>query len=61
MESFNNVPSSLRSRSHGLANFEFNRNRILWSRRDDAAILAIPKSRKEIHVNTKKKRGPYNK
>ena len=61
MESFNNVPSSFRSRSHGLANFEFVRNRILWSKRDDAGILGVPRTRKEIHVDTMKKRGSYKK
>ncbi len=38
MESFNNIPSALRSQSHGLSNFEYTRNRILWSIRDDAPI-----------------------
>ena len=61
MESFNNVPSSFRSRSHGLANFEFVRNRILWSKRDYAGILGVPKTRKQIHVDTMKKRGSYKK
>lgn len=61
MESFNNVPSSFRSQSHGIDNFEFVRNRILWSNRDDAGILGIPKSQKEVHTYTTTKRGKYKK
>lgn len=61
MESFNNIPSAFRTRSHGLKNFEFVRNRILWSRRPDAAILAVPKAKKDIQNKTGVKRGPYNK
>lgn len=63
MESFNNLPSSYRSQSHGIANFEFTRNRILWAYRDDAGILGTPKTLKEVHEENKtnKKRGSYNK
>ena len=61
MESFNNIPSAFRTRSHELKNFEFVRNRILWSRRPDAAILAVPKAKKDIQNKTGVKRGPYNK
>ena len=61
MESFNNIPSAFRTRSHGLKNFEFARNRILWSRRPNAAILAVPKDKKAIQNKTGVKRGPYNK
>lgn len=61
MESFNNIPSAFRTRSHGLKNFEFVRNRILWSRRENAAILGVPKSRKDVHTYTGTKRGAYQK
>ena len=61
MESFNNIPSSFRSQSHSVSNFEFVRNRILWSTRDDAGILGVPKSKKEIQTCTSKKRGKYKK
>lgn len=61
MESFNNIPSSFRSQSHGVSNFEFVRNRILWSCRDDAGILGVPKLKKEIQTCTSKKRGKYKK
>ena len=61
IESFNNGPSVFRSNSHGVTNFEFVRNRILWSERDDAPIHAVPKSEKEVHTYTGRKRGPYTK
>lgn len=60
MESFNNIPSALRRQSHGISNFEFARNRILWAIRDDAPINIVPLSDSEIH-KTGKKRGPYKK
>lgn len=61
MESFNNIPSGYRTQSHGIDDFEFTRNRILWSHRKDAPILAVPKSAAEVHNYTGKKRGAYKK
>ena len=61
MESFNNKPSQLRTDSHGISNFDFYRNRILWSLRDDASILAVPKPAKLVKSYPGKKRGKYNK
>ena len=60
LESFNNIPSALQSQSHGISNFQFNRNRILWSLRDDAPIRVKPRSNEEIY-KPGKKRGSYNK
>ena len=60
MESFNNIPSRLRTQSHGVDNFAFTRNRILWSIRDDAPILGTPRDNKEIYSPGRKK-GNYNK
>lgn len=60
LESFNNVPSRLRSQSHGIDNFQFNRNRILWSIRDDVPILNEPKKTEEI-TRSGKRRGKYKK
>lgn len=60
LESFNNIPSAYRSQSHGVDNFDFVRNRILWSVRKDASIRLIPKSDEEIK-RTGKKRGKYKK
>ena len=34
--------------SRGFSNFAYVRNRILWSSRKDASILAVPKDYKEI-------------
>ena len=61
MEGFNVQPKSLKRQSHGVSNFLYTRNRILWGTRDNPSILAVPKSKKEIHNSTGKKRGPYNK
>lgn len=58
LESFNNIPSALRTQSHGVDNFMFTRNRILWAVRDDTPILAAPRKDEEIHKNGKK-RGNY--
>ena len=55
LESFNNVPSALRTSSHGIDNFRCTRNRILWHLRDDTSILDNPKSVKEVHAIGKKK------
>jgi len=60
MESFNNLPSHLRTQSHGVKNFEYFRNRILFSNRKDAAIKLVPLSKEAVHT-TGKKRGKYNK
>ena len=61
MESFNNIPSGYRAQSHGIDDFEFARNRILWAYRPDASILGVPKSAAEVHNYTGKKRGQYKK
>lgn len=58
LESFNNIPSALRSNSHGIDNFRFNRNRILWSVRQNASILGVPKTVNEVHTPGKT-RGKY--
>ena len=54
MESFNKILSTLRTQSHGVNNFNFVRNRILWATRDAPPILGVPKSLKEIKNNTGK-------
>ena len=61
IESYNNKPSSYRSQSHGIQNWDFTRNRLLWAARDDASLLAIPKSLDEIKNQTGIIRGPYKK
>lgn len=58
LESFNNIPSALRSQSHDISNFEFARNRMRWAIREVATIKFHPRCDEEIHT-TGKKRGPY--
>ena len=60
MESFNNNPSSLRTQSHGVKNFEYTRNRILWAMRDNPPVHIVPKTAEDVHTYTQKKRGSYN-
>lgn len=61
MEGFNRKPKDLKRDSRGFSNFEYTRNRILWSTRDNASVLAIPKPRKEVQTITGKHRGKYKK
>ena len=56
MESFNRKPKDLKRNSRGFSNFDYTRNRILWSTRDNPPILGIPKSNEEIHSYHKKKK-----
>jgi transposase len=60
LESFNNIPSSLRSQSHGIHNFRYTRNRILWSMWEDAPIKGIPYTADQIRTPGRK-RGSYTK
>lgn len=61
MEGFNRKPKDLKRNSRGFSNFEYTRNRILWAVREDAPVLATPKSRKEVQTITGKTRGKYKK
>lgn len=61
IESFNRKPKDLKRAACGLANFQYARNRILWSTRNDPAMLAKPRDIKEFKVHTGKKRGHYKK
>ena len=61
MESFNRKPKDLKRLARGVDNFEFYRQRILFSERSEKIIRAIPKKREEIQNKTNKKRGPYKK
>lgn len=60
-EGFNRKPKDMKRMARGYSNFNFIRNRILWSSRKDASILAVPKDYKEVINKTGKKRGPYKK
>lgn len=61
MEGFNRKPKDMKRLARGFSNFAFVRNRILWSSRKNAAILAVPKSREDAFLHTGVKRGPYKK
>ncbi len=61
MEGFNRKPKDLKRNSRGVDNFPYTRNRILWSERKDAHILAVPKKEEDVHTYTGIKRGPYKK
>jgi len=54
-ESFNRKPKDLKRNSRGFSNFDYTRNRILWSTRDNPSILGIPKSNEVIHSYHRKK------
>lgn len=49
IESFNRLPKDLKRTSRGVKNFDYNRNRILWSTRINPPIRSIPKSKEQIH------------
>lgn len=61
MESFNRKPKDLKRLARGIENFEFFRQRILFSERSEKTILGTPKKLTEIQNKTNKKRRKYNK
>ncbi len=61
MESFNRKPKDLKRHARGVENFEFFRQRILFSERTSKVVLGNPKPLKEIQNKTGKKRGKYKK
>ena len=62
-EGFNRKPKDMKRSARGFSNFDYVRNRILWSQRKDAHILGSPIPIKDIRskYKTNKKRGHYNK
>lgn len=56
MEGFNRKPKDFKRNSRGFSNFDYTRNRILWSSRKSPEILAVPKTLKQIHIYHKKKK-----
>ncbi len=56
MESFNRKPKDYKRNARGFSNFDYTRNRILWSTRNNPSVLAIPKTTKQIHSYHKKKK-----
>ena len=60
MEGFNRKPKDMKRMARGFTNFDFVRNRILFSCRKNASILAIPKDSDYLKQNYKgKPRGKY--
>ena len=59
MEGFNRKPKDLKRNSRGLSNYDYTRNRILWSTRKNPPIRIIPKPEEQIHSFNGKHRGPY--
>lgn len=49
MESFNRKPKDYKRNTRGFSNFDYTRNRILWSTRKNPPIRAIPKSYEQVH------------
>ena len=67
MESFNRKPKDYKRNTRGSSNFDYTRNRILWSTRVNPPILGIPKTHDQIHSyrlpekTLKKRKKQYNK
>ena len=61
MESFNRKPKDYKRNARGFSNFDYTRNRILWSTRKNPPIRGIPKTRNQVHSYPGKPRGKYNK
>ena len=61
MESFNRKPKDYKRNARGFSNFDYTRNRILWSTRKNPSIRGIPKSRHQVHSYVGKPRGKYKK
>lgn len=56
MESFNNFPKDLKRECNGIKNPEYARNRLLWARRSNPALLAVPKDINTIRRVGQKRR-----
>ena len=67
MDSFNRKPKDYKRNTRGSSNFDYTRNRILWSTRENPPILGIPKTHDQIHSyrlsekTLKKRKKHYNK
>lgn len=61
MEALNNIPKDMKRLGRGYRNWEYFRNRFLFSQRENAAILATPKPLNEVCFKTGRKRAPYRK
>lgn len=54
MESLNRIPKDMRRIGRGFLNFEHIRNRFLYSQRQNASILAMPKTLDELYLKNLK-------
>lgn len=61
MESLNRIPKDMKRNGRGYLRFSHIRNRFLFAMRNNAPILACPKSPQEVRNHTGKKRGSYKK
>jgi hypothetical protein len=59
MEGFHRKPKDLKRNSRGLSNFDYTRNRILWSTRKNQPIRIVPNSIEQIQSYHGKHRGSY--
>lgn len=60
MEGFNRKPKDYKRNARGFSNFDYTRNRILWSTRKNPTVRGIPKSYQLVHsYKTDHPRGPY--
>ncbi len=61
IESFNRHPKDMRRTARGYSNFQHARNRLLFSLRANASILAVPLTEDNFQKKTGLNRGTYNK
>lgn len=55
IQGFNNVPKDYKHITLGVTNFNYTRNRILWTTRKNPSILASTKRLTQLHSYHKKK------
>lgn len=60
-EALNRIVKDMKRNGRGYQNFDHLRNRFLYSQRENAAILGVPKSLEDIANPTNKTRGHYRK
>ena len=60
-EALNRIVKDMKRNGRGYQNFDHLRNRFLYSKRANAAILGVPKTLEEVAHHTNVKRGPYKK
>lgn len=60
MEGFNRKPKDYKRNSRGFSNFDYTRNRILWSTRKNPTVRGVPKPYEQVHsYKAERPRGPY--